>query len=172
MELANIRSMDNQGRIVIPSDIRKRLNITGGDALEIKSDGKDIRLRKCDASMSYNKRLQTFLTILYDAVRHGVFICDTETVYSAKGVYLPDGTPIPEELSIFVKARKETVFDLERPIHILPHIKEPVAALFPIPNQEACPLALVVLCKHQKPLSEVELSSAKLVAATLAHKFI
>lgn len=172
MEFTNIRNMDSQGRIVIPSEIRKRLHISSGDSLEIKSDGKDIRLRKCDVFAPYNQQIQTFLTILYEAVGHGAFICDTEAVYLAKGVYLPDGTPIPEELSAYVKAGKETVFDLNRPLYMLPYIKEPVIALFPIPNQKACPLALVLLCKHQKPLSEMELGSAKLVAATLAHKFM
>ena len=172
MEFTNIRSMDSQGRIVIPSDIRKRLNIAGGDTLEIKSNGQDIRLRKCDASIPYNRQFQTFLTILYEVVKHGAFICDTEAVFSAKGVYLPDGSPIPEELSAYVEAGRETVFDLSRPIYILPYIKEPVTALFPIPNQEARPLALVMLCRHKNPLSDMELGSAKLVAATLAHKFM
>lgn len=172
MEITNIRSMDSQGRIVIPSDIRKRLHISGGDSLEIKSNGKDIRLRKCDTQTPYIQHMQTFLTILYDAVKHSAFICDTETVYSAKGVYLPDGTPVSEELSDYVKAGKETVFDPSRPIYIVPYIKEPAAALFPIPNPEVRPLALVVLCKCQKALSEMEVGSAKLVAATLAHEFI
>lgn len=172
MEFTNIRNMDSQGRIVIPSEIRKHLNITGGDSLEIKSDGKDIRLRKCDTSVSHDQQFQTFLTILYDSIRHGAFICDTKAVYCAKGVYLPSGTPIPEELSDCVEEGMETLFDPNHPLYILPHIKEPVAALFPLPNTEACPLALVLLCKYQKPLSEMELGSAKLVAATLAHKFM
>lgn len=172
MEFINIRNIDNQGRIIIPCDIRKRLNITGGDSLEIISNGQDILLRKCNAAMPYSKQLQTFLTILYEVVKHGAFICNTEAVCMAKGVYLPDGSLIPEELSTYVEAGQETIFNLDDPIYILPHIKEPVTALFPIPNQEDYPLALVLLCKHGKPLSEMELGSAKLVATTLAHKFM
>ncbi|MCB6414931.1 AbrB/MazE/SpoVT family DNA-binding domain-containing protein [Faecalimonas umbilicata] len=172
MEFSNIRNMDNQGRIVIPSEIRKRLHIAGGDSLEIRSSGQDIRLRKCEASASYDQQFQTFLTILYDSIKHGVFICDATSVYSAKGVYLPDGSPIPEELSSCVKEGVETIFHPDYPLYVLPYIKEPVAALFPIPGIEACPLALVVLCKHQKPLSEMELGSAKLVAAMITHNFI
>lgn len=171
MELTNIRSMDHQGRIVIPSDIRKHLNITSGDSLEIRSNGQEIRLRKCDAPVSYGRQLQTFLTILYDVIKHGAFICDTRTVYAAKGIYLPDGSPIPEVLSVHVKAGKETTFSSDQPIYILPYIKEPVAALFPISNAGGHPFALVLLCKSKKPLTEMELGSAKLVAATLAHQF-
>lgn len=47
MELINIRNIDNQGRIIIPCDIRKRLNITGGDSLEIISNGQDIPTAAC-----------------------------------------------------------------------------------------------------------------------------
>ncbi|QQR03661.1 AbrB/MazE/SpoVT family DNA-binding domain-containing protein [Enterocloster clostridioformis] len=165
-------NMDSQGRIVIPSEIRKRLHITGGDSLEIRSNGQDIRLRKCDASASHDPQFQKFLTVLYDSIRHGVFLCDTETVYSAKGIYLPDGTPIPKELSDIVAGGKETVFDLNHPIYIVPYIKEPAAALFPISGTDASPLALVILCRHQEPLSEMELGSAKLVAATMTRHFI
>lgn len=172
MELTNIRNMDNQGRIVIPSEIRKRLHITGGDSLEIRSNGQDIRLRKCDVSASHDPQFQKFLTILYDSIRHGVFLCDTETVYSAKGIYLPDGTPIPKELSDVVADGKETVFNLNHPIYIVPYIKEPVAALFPISSTNASPLALVILCRHQEPLSELERGSAKLVAATMTRHLI
>lgn len=40
------RKIDNLGRIVIPKEIRKTLNITDGDSLEIGIDGKEITLRK------------------------------------------------------------------------------------------------------------------------------
>lgn len=172
MEITSIRNMDVQGRIVIPSEIRKHLNIEGGDALEIQSTGQDIRLRKCDAFQTYQQQFQTYLAILYDVIKHGVFICNAESVCAAKGIYLPDGTPIPEELSVYVRAGKETTFDSERPIHMLPHIKEPVNALFPVLRHEEPPLALVLFCRHQKPLTDMELGSAKLVAATLTHKLI
>jgi AbrB family looped-hinge helix DNA binding protein len=40
------RRIDNLGRIVIPKEIRKSLNISEGDNLEIGVDGKEITLRK------------------------------------------------------------------------------------------------------------------------------
>lgn len=41
-----VRKMDELGRIVIPKEIRKNLNITEGDALEIYVDGDVVLLKK------------------------------------------------------------------------------------------------------------------------------
>lgn len=41
-----VRKMDELGRIVIPKEIRKNLNIAEGDALEIYVDGDVVLLKK------------------------------------------------------------------------------------------------------------------------------
>jgi transcriptional pleiotropic regulator of transition state genes len=41
-----IRQIDNLGRIVLPAELRKKLEIEQGDSLEIYMEGTDIVLRK------------------------------------------------------------------------------------------------------------------------------
>ncbi len=42
----NARSVDNLGRIVIPSSVRRQMDIKSGDFLEIYTDGDGIYLKK------------------------------------------------------------------------------------------------------------------------------
>jgi len=41
-----IRQIDNLGRIVLPAELRRKLDIEQGDSLEIYMEGTDIVLRK------------------------------------------------------------------------------------------------------------------------------
>jgi transcriptional pleiotropic regulator of transition state genes len=45
-----VRKLDELGRIVIPKETRRVLNINEGDALEIFMDGQAVVLRKYEAS--------------------------------------------------------------------------------------------------------------------------
>ena len=42
MNIALIRTMDSQGRIVNPPEIRKQNKLTDGDALELENVGKEL----------------------------------------------------------------------------------------------------------------------------------
>ncbi len=42
----NVRPIDNLGRIVIPSSVRRQMDIKSGDFLEILTDGDGIYLKK------------------------------------------------------------------------------------------------------------------------------
>lgn len=174
MKVAMTRSMDSQGRIVIPAEIRKTMNIRDGEPMEIEPVKQGILLRKYNAFVPNDQEILNFLEILYSVVSCGTFVCSKDTIIAAKGVYLPEGSPIPEELTDYISANQEKIFSLKQPIYVLPHIKEPVAALFPIHTTDPFipKLALAVLTKKQKPLSDMELGSAKLVAATLGHHLI
>ena len=43
-----IRRIDNLGRIVVPREIRKKLNICDGDPMELFIDGKNLVWTKCN----------------------------------------------------------------------------------------------------------------------------
>lgn len=165
VKYANICNMDTQGRIVIPAKIRKLLNINDGEPLEVELVNQEIRLRKCSNPVYVNRQLQTFLTILYNNIRHSVFVCSTTQVFAAKGAFIPEGTAVPDELAQFINDGTEIMLDLASPIYLLPYLKEPIAALFPI-NQEN-ELALIVLSRT--PLTEMESGCARLIATTLGH---
>lgn len=47
MKYTDICTLDAQGRIVIPTKMRKSLNLVNQDALEAELSGREIHLRKC-----------------------------------------------------------------------------------------------------------------------------
>lgn len=48
MIYTNFREIDKAGRIVISKDIRKHLNISDGDTLEINADDKQITIKRAE----------------------------------------------------------------------------------------------------------------------------
>ena len=61
MNIALIRTMDSQGRIVIPAEIRKQMKLSDGDALELENVGMELLLRKCPTHLN-GKRGNGFLS--------------------------------------------------------------------------------------------------------------
>lgn len=174
MKIAMPRSIDPQGRLLIPAEIRKALGIQVGETLEVTTDGNDIRIHKYSTFVPNDEQYRGFLDVLYSTVRHGAFICSAEYIYAAKGIYLPKNSSVPKELSQFIASGEETIFDLKKPIFVMPYIAEPVAASFPIrlKSPSSPDLALVILTKKGEGLTDMEIGSAKLVSATLARQLI
>ena len=56
MNIALIRTMDSQGRIVIPAEIRKQMKLSDGDALELENVGMELLLRKCPTHLNLSFR--------------------------------------------------------------------------------------------------------------------
>lgn len=172
MKIATFRTMDPQGRIVIPSDIRKRMDISEGDTLEIEMNGSDIHMRKYREFIPRHEQLQTFLNILHSVIACGAFICSPVSVVVSKGVIVAEGTPIPPELASLIQQRQELALSPNDTQYAMPRIKEPIAAIFPIRHHlsDTLPLSLVLFCKRKQPLTEMELGSTKLVAVTLGQQ--
>ena len=168
MKYTDICTLDAQGRIVIPTKMRKSLNLVNQDALEAELSGREIHLRKCGELPVDTHRLASFLTILYNSNRHTVALCSDTQVVRAVGSFLPDRTPVSKELSACIQAEKEYLPDMSRQIYLTSSPGTPVAALFPVHAEK--PLALAVL--SPKPLTEVEIGCARLVATTITHEFI
>ena len=57
------RSIDQLGRIVIPKELRRTLDIEVGDPLEIFVDGEQIILKKYQPSCIFVLKLKELLTI-------------------------------------------------------------------------------------------------------------
>lgn len=57
MKTGIIRRIDDLGRVVIPKEIRHKLNIHEGDPLEICLDGDRLYLEKYIASYEYEKHI-------------------------------------------------------------------------------------------------------------------
>lgn len=167
MNYTDICTLDAQGRIVIPTKMRKSLNLVNQDSLEAELSGQEIHLRKCGELSFDIRRISALLTILYNNSRHPVALCSDTQVISSAGSFLPDGIPISEELSGKIRDGKELFTDDEKPFGPSLRSGTPVAALFPI--QAAKPLALAVLSSGL--LAEAELGCARVIAAAIAHEF-
>ena len=167
MKYIDICTLDAQGRIVIPTKMRKNLNLVNQDALEAELSGREIHLRKCGELPVDTRSLSALLTILYNSSRHTVALCSDTQVIHAVGSFLPDGTPISKELSEHINITKEYFPDMSKPVYLTSCPDTPIAALFPVNARK--PLALAVLSAH--PLTDVEIGCARLAAATITHEF-
>ena len=65
MNIALIRTMDSQGRIVIPAEIRKQMKLSDGDALELENVGMELLLRKCPTHLNGKEEMASYLSVLY-----------------------------------------------------------------------------------------------------------
>ena len=171
MSIAVIRNMDNQGRIIIPADIRKETGIRSGSTLEIATDGTTILIRKCSPQIFGSKELRKFLEPLYQSIRCGLAICNTDCILASKGCYLPEGAEITQELRCLVKKNKEIIFHAG--VHTpVPGCSRRVAALFPIliapASKEA---ALLLIPESGRNLTDAEYGCARLVANMITSKY-
>ena len=68
MNIALIRTMDSQGRIVIPAEIRKQMKLSDGDALELENVGMELLLRKCPTHLNGKEEMASYLSVLYSVI--------------------------------------------------------------------------------------------------------
>ena len=161
MNIALIRTMDSQGRIVIPAEIRKQMKLSDGDALELENVGMELLLRKCPTHLNGKEEMASYLSVLYSVIHCGIAICSEAHILVSAGIYLPEGTPVTEELAELVA---------DGPVYPVSNTRQPVCAFFPILREDREPLALLLCSRTGQHLSEMELGCAKLVAAVIANK--
>lgn len=170
MNIALIRTMDSQGRIVIPAEIRKQMKLSDGDALELENVGMELLLRKCPAYLNGKEEMVSYLSVLYSVIHCDMAVCNRNHILVSKGIYLPDDTPVTEELAGLVDCKQEQIFDESFSIYPVTGARQPVCAFFPILREDREPLALLLCSRTGQHLSEMELGCAKLVAAVIANK--
>lgn len=64
MKTGIIRRIDDLGRIAIPKEIRRNMNIKEGDSLEISLEGNKVCFEKYIASYEYSKHLSSFINMI------------------------------------------------------------------------------------------------------------
>lgn len=170
MNIALIRTMDSQGRIVIPAEIRKQMKLSDGDALELENVGMELLLRKCPTHLNGKEEMASYLSVLYSVIHCGIAICSEAHILVSAGIYLPEGTPVTEELAELVADGQEQIFAENCPVYPVSNARQPVCAFFPILREYKEPLALLLCSRTGQHLSEMELGCAKLVAAVIANK--
>lgn len=80
-----IRKIDELGRIVIPKEIRKNLNLKNNDNLEILIENEDIILKKYQPMGKFLNFAKSYSKALYDLTGFSVCITDTEKIIATSG---------------------------------------------------------------------------------------
>ena len=124
MNMALIQTMDSQGRIVIPAEIRKQMKLSDGDALELENVGMELLLRKCPTHLNGKEEMASYLSVLYSVIHCGIAICSEAHILVSAGIYLPEGTPVTEELAELVADGQELISAENCPVY-------PVSNFFP-----------------------------------------
>ena len=75
-----IRKIDDLGRIVIPKEIRKVLNIFNGDDLEIYVEGEKIVLKKYSALLNTKAESDKLISKVDDLTEANIYITDKERI--------------------------------------------------------------------------------------------
>lgn len=95
MKPALIRSVDAQGRIILPVEIRRTMGISSGDILEIRPSDQGIYLSKYKANMSGKRQIKKYLNLLYSATGCSMAICNCDEVLVSKGIFLREELQSP-----------------------------------------------------------------------------
>ena len=80
-----VRRLDDLGRIVIPKEIRKTMNITTGEPIEIYVEKDTLILKKYSQVADNSSLVEKVAESLQQTLNKGVVITDLESVISAKG---------------------------------------------------------------------------------------
>lgn len=170
MKPAIIRTLDAQGRIILPVEIRRTMGLSLGDVLEIRPVENGVLLSKYHRTASGNPLLRKYLNILYSVSRCSCAICTADEILMAKGRYLPEGTEISSELAGYISAGKLTVFSPA--IRAADSDAALVDTLLPIhpTNTFWQPAALLLFQNDKKPVSEQDRACADLIAALLSNQ--
>lgn len=75
-----IRKIDNLGRIVVPKEIRKNLNIRNGDDVQIFIDEDKIVLKKYQKVLTIRENAQKYLSRISKLCNGEIYVCDKEKV--------------------------------------------------------------------------------------------
>ena len=123
-----IRKIDELGRIVIPKEIRKSLNIKDGEDIQIYVEEDNIILKKYQKMLSFKENTQKYLDII-NLLDKGTFvITDKESVIASTDISLIDHS-INSRVSDLINERKK---DSGKNINFGNVIIESYYYLFPI----------------------------------------
>ena len=75
-----VRKIDDLGRIVIPKEIRKNLNVNSGEDLEIYLDENAIILKKYHKILNFQESIKKYINIFNKALSNNIIITDNEKI--------------------------------------------------------------------------------------------
>lgn len=169
MEYATLLNIDRQGRIVIPIQVRKALQLEDGDLISLEANEKNILLRKQTAYIPLDTSLKEFLDILHANVPSRILLCSETKILAVKNYHAALNMPVTEQIRQLVQKETMQLFSQQDYIYPVSSGRYPVSAFFPIPGETKYGSALgLLLCPiNDHEFSEMELGCAKMTAAAI-----
>lgn len=122
-----IRKIDDLGRIVLPKELRKHLNINSGDDFQILLDGERIILEKYSYLKKYNKELLKIIDCFNEIKNYDINLVINNKIINK------DNIVINNKYIDIIKERKIYINDLVSKIEISENIiKEGKLVIYPI----------------------------------------
>jgi len=100
MSCGMVRKVDELGRVVIPKEMRRVLNIKTGSSIEMTiNDQNEVVLKKFSEMSNILPYAELVADVLFDAFSLPCLVCDDEKVLCAKGVSKKEflGKPRPSK---------------------------------------------------------------------------
>ena len=144
-----IRHVDELGRIVVPKEIRKQLNISETDAVEISVSG------LCG----------DYLSALAKSSNVTCAVCSTEYVLTSRGISLSTEVLLSEKVMKHIRLQNPYHYDEKNILNLFESQNFLVDTLYPIGTREKPCGAVIFL--HYRNTTAVERGQAKLIADML-----
>lgn len=81
-----VRRIDDLGRVVIPKDIRRHLNICDGDPLEVYVDKGMVIYKKYSPLFQIDNIAKNFAEVLNDNINRPIIVTDKDYIVAVSGV--------------------------------------------------------------------------------------
>lgn len=160
-----IRHVDELGRIVIPKEIRRQLNIRETDAVEISVCDRCIVIQKYQPLQTLKSLCVEYLSALAKSSNVACAICSTEYVLTSRGIQLSTDAPLSEKVMKHIRLQDTYHYDETNPLSLFDSQNFLVDALYPIGTKEKPCGAVIFL--HYRNTTDIEQGCAKLIADML-----
>lgn len=161
-----IRRIDELGRIVIPKEIRKNLNIREGENLEIIIDNENIILTKHSPLVTIESIINKLTDNLSEVITDTILITDREKVVSStNNEYLNNNI---ESFTTFIDNREQYISKELDSFEINDSDIKGYFTIVPIITFSDC-YGLIIIINHNNQIKENELL-AKLAAKIISNK--
>ena len=166
-----IRRFDDLGRIVVPREIRKLLQLHEGDAMEVSVAGNSIRLDRHQPLRFFWEALcGPCLTVFCRNFQLACAICDTEHVLASRVTTIPKGSMLSQTVKDHIRALEPYFYSPGSQIPMLEDGSHMIDTLFPA-GTKGQPIGAVVL-PHYRTVTEEERICARLLADILTETII
>lgn len=120
-----VRKIDDLGRIVLPKELRKHLNIKSGDDFEINIESNKIVLEKYSRLETFEEYINKIIICFLSVLNYKIFITINDMIIDNKNKINDNISKIIQERKLYMKDTRERIeisknYFLEGKIVILP----------------------------------------------------